>query len=71
MCLAPFYDVGEDAITRALGPSPAGAPPRTIVVIVCGGSAVSLDKIAGWQADQREAPLKEMTVERFMGQETK
>lgn len=62
VCLTPFYDNAEKVVERALGPA---SKPRTIIVIVCGGSAVSLDKVASWRKEQKEVPLEPIAVQSF------
>lgn len=60
VALVPFYDT--TIIPRAM---PVGGR-KNIVVIVCGGSAVSLDKVATWMEDL-PGESKEVEIEQFGG----
>jgi hypothetical protein len=58
--LIPFYD--PSIIPRAI----PGQGEKTIVAIVCGGSAVSIDKVATWR-EILPMEKSEVEIEKFGG----
>jgi hypothetical protein len=65
ICLVPFYDVTHKALYRVLPARTDGEAKKTFVVIVCGGSAVSIDKVMEWQKKLQDTPLGDVMVSMF------
>jgi hypothetical protein len=57
--------VTHKALYRVLPGRTDGEEKKTFVVIVCGGSAVSIDNVMEWQKKFQDTPLGDVMVSMF------